>query len=162
VVNSFYPDKTFYIFDKLVDESGCLCKIETTNPEKIYQRLDHYQDYTGRAFYYWHEGEGLFRNDIPNIYAPNTGNFVKALHHISLSIHFGIYLFVDVGNALQSPLVIKMLEQIVRKQSEHEKLLIFAGKEIELPEQMSSYFTVINHKVATKNATATNPKLLAS
>ena len=150
------------MFDKLVDQPGCLCRIETPHPEQIYKRLSRYQDYTGKAFYYWHEGQGLFRTDIPNIYAPNTGDFVKALHHISMSIHFGMYLFVDVGNALQSPLVIKLLEQIIRKQSEHKKLLIFAGNDIELPEKISNYFTVIKHKVAAKNRPATNTTLLAS
>lgn len=150
MLNSLYPDKSFNMFDRLLNQPRCLCKIETPIPEKIYQKLESYQDYTGKAFYYWHEGQGLFRTDIPNIYAPNTGNFIKALHHISMSIHFGMYLFVDIGNALQSPLAIKLLEQIIRKQSEHDKLVIFAGSEIELPEQISSYFTVINHKVAAK------------
>ena len=161
MLNSFYPDRSFQLFDKLLEQPGCLCRIVTPHPEKVYQRLDRYQDYTGRAFYYWHEGQGLFRTDIPSIYAPNTGNFIKALHHISMSIHFGMYLFVDVGNALQSPLAIKLLVQIIRKQSEHEKLLVFAGNEIELPEQLSDYFTVLKHKVAAKNSTATNTALLA-
>jgi len=162
MLNSFYPDKTFDMFDKLLEQPGCLCRIETPNPEKIYKRLDRYQDYTGRAFYYWKEGQGLFRTDIPNIYAPNTGSFVKALNHISMSIHFGIYLFVDIGNTLQSPLVIQILEQIISKQSEQEKLLIFAGNEIELPEQLRKYFTVIKHKVADKHSSATKQSLLAS
>ncbi|MFT5520221.1 MAG: protein-tyrosine-phosphatase [Enterobacterales bacterium] len=79
-----------------------------------------------------------------------------------MSIHFGMYLFVDVGNTLQSPLAIKILEHIVSKQSEHEKLLIFSGNEIKLPKQMSSNFTAIKHKVAAENSTATNTSLLAS
>jgi hypothetical protein len=80
-----------------------------------------------------------------------------------MSIHFGMYLFVDIGNGLQSPLVIKLLEQIIRKQSEHEKLLMFAGNDIELPEKISNYFTVIKHKVAAKNRpAATTTTLLAS
>jgi len=142
------------MFDKLLEQPGCLCKIETTTPEKIYQRLDRYQDYTGKAFYFWKEGQGLYRTDIPNIFAPNTASFENALRHISLSIHFGMYLFIDVGNALQSPLVVKLLEKIIRNQSENDRLLIFAGTEIELPDQLSNYITLIKHKVADKRNTS--------
>ena len=161
MLNTFYPDKTFHLFDKILDQPGCLCKIETANPESLYQRLARYQDYTGKAFYFWKEGQGLYRADIPNIFAPNTGSLIRALHHISLSMHFGMYLFVDVGNALKSPIAVQMLEQLVRKQDNQNKLLIFAGGDMHIPEKLDSYFTTIRHKVAS-NAVNSSDSLLVN
>ncbi len=150
-MESFYPDKAFHMFDRLIKQPGCLYQIDTPQPERIYSRLDRYQDFTGRAFYYWHSGQGLYRTDIPNIYAPNTGNFINAIQHIYLSIHFGIYLFTDVGRALHDPLAIKIIEQMQSKNNSQKKVLIFAEQELELPTHIESYFTSIRHKVGKSN-----------
>ena len=151
-MDSFYPDKAFHIFDKLIKQPGCLYQIDTPQPERIYSRLDRYQDFTGRAFYYWNRGQGLYRTDIPNIYAPNTGSFINAIQHIYLSIHFGIYLFTDIGRALHDPVVIKIIEHMQIKNNSQKKVLIFAGQELELPTHIESYFTSIRHKVANSNS----------
>jgi len=153
-MNSLYPDKAFYMFDKLLEHPGSLFKISTPQPQKIYDRLDRYQDYTGRAFYFWKNGRGLYRTDIPNIYAPHTGNLVKALQHISFSIHFGMYLFTDVNNALHAPMVMKTIVELANKQSEQKKLLIFAGEDIDIPEQIDCHFTSIRHKIPAAKTTA--------
>lgn len=151
-MDSFYPDKAFHIFDKLIKQPGCLYQIDTSQPEQIYSRLDRYQDFTGRAFYYWNKGQGLYRTDIPNIYAPNTDSFINAIQHIYLSIHFGIYLFTDIGRALHDPLVIKIIEHMQIKNNSQKKVLIFAEQELELPTHIESYFTSIRHKVANSNS----------
>jgi len=77
-MTSFYPDKAFYMFDKLLEHPGCLFQIETPQPDKIYSRLNRYQDYTGRAFYHWKKGKGLYRTDIPHIFAPHTTDMNSA------------------------------------------------------------------------------------
>ena len=155
-----HPDKTFHIFDRLLSQPGSLCKIESDQPKVIYQKLSRYQDTTGKALYFWREGVGLHRIDIPNIYAPNTKSFIKALHHVSLSIHFGIYLFANIKNALHDPQAIKLIEQIANnqvgelnrssQQRGSNKLLIFVGNDLDIPEQLEEYFTVIRHRAARK------------
>lgn len=142
------------MFDKLLEQPGCLCKINTPQPEKIFNRLDRYQDYTGKAFYNWTKGKGLYRTDIPNICAPNTANFINAIQHISLSIHFGIYLFTDVDKALHEPNVVNAIERIINNNHNQKKLLIFAGEKLDIPSQIDQHFTTVRHKLADEKSSA--------
>jgi len=142
-----YPDKAFYMFDKLIEDDGCLFHLITSEPEKLFQRLSTYQNYTGKAFYYWNKGRGLYRTDIPNIYAPHTGNILNALQHISISLHFGIYLFSDVESALENPIAQKIMIDIIQKSKIQKKILLFAGQSVQIPIELEDDFTVIKHNV---------------
>lgn len=144
------------MFDKLIEQTSCLYKLNTPQPEEIYQRLDRYQDYTGKASYFWKNGQGLYRADLPNIYTPYTGNLVSALVHISHSIHFGIYLFTDVGNALQAPKAMKILADIADKSNHHQKIILFAGQDLDIPYFLEKKFTVIEHKLPTSRLHSAN------
>lgn len=140
-----YPDKVFYLFDKLIENPGCLYKMETSNPGSLYTRLNNYRDITGKAVYHWQKDQGLRRSDIPNIYAPRTENLTKALQHISLSIHFGIYLFTDIDKGLYSPKAMELIQELVKKQ-ESQKLLIFADTKLDIPPQIDELFVSIRNK----------------
>ena len=137
-MNYYYPDKAYHFFDKLISRSACIYKIETPVPEKIYTRLDNYHNYTGKAFYSWKKEQGLYRTEYPHIYAPRTDTFVNALHHISLSIHFGIYLFSNFGDALQTPRAIDLITNLVMKSKEQKRLVIFAGRDLDIPKEVES------------------------
>ena len=145
-MKSFYPDKAFHLFDKLLEQPQCLFQLNTENPDSIYQRLSRYNHYTGKAFYSWNKDQGLYRADIPNIFVPNTMNIMKALKHISISIHFGIYLFTDYGNALNAPIAVDLIKEISENNNQQKKLLIFADHDVDLPHELSEYFTTIKRK----------------
>ncbi len=136
------------MFDRLIEDEGCLFHMSTNEPEKLFQRLTTYQNYTGRAFYYWNKGRGLYRTDIPNIYAPHTGNILNALQHISISLHFGIYLFTNTEDDLENPIAQKIMRGIINKSEQQKKILIFAGQNLTIPINLESDFTIIRHNVA--------------
>ena len=147
-MNRFYPDNAFHMFDRLVEQPYCLFQINTPHPEKIYQRLVRYQDFSSRAIYAWKSGQGLYRTNLPDIFAPNTGNLINALLHATLSNHFGLYLFTDIGKALHSPRAIEIINSLTSKNFSHKKVLIFAEKSPDIPPQITQHFISIGHIIS--------------
>lgn len=141
-----YPDNICYMFDKLIEHTNCLYKLNTSQSENIFKHLDQYQTYTGKASYFWKSGQGLYRIDLPNIYAPHTESLQSALEHISRSIHFGIYLFTDVGDALLSPRTMKILVDLADNNNQYQKVILFAGQDLKIPYFLDKKFTLAEHK----------------
>jgi len=66
---------------------------------------------------------------------------------VALSIHFGIYLFTDIGKTLHSPLALKIIDNLTNNNSGQKKLIIFAEEGIDIPQQISHFFKTIHHRV---------------
>jgi len=136
----YYPDKSFHLFDRMVEQNQHFYYIQTTQAETLAQRLATYQEYTGRVTYQWHDESGLRRYDIPHIVIPRTQNLLNAISHISQNNHFGIHLFTGFGDALQKPMALNVLDAYLNTHHNDRKILIFADPNPSIPREMNGAF----------------------
>lgn len=137
----------FGMVECLLDRPEKLFAIETIEPQLILQRLANYHAVTMNRVFFWQQEKGLYRPELPNSPAPHSKDLEQALMHVSTSIHFGIYAFTGVNQALRNPKVISLLKKIDQKSYPNKQVLLFIDEQLELPDVVNDCFTNITHKV---------------
>ncbi|RFA27747.1 hypothetical protein CAI21_14075 [Alkalilimnicola ehrlichii] len=133
--------------DKLIDSPYRLAVLDTAEPERLLSLFKRQALTSGRAIYDWSPENGLYRLGIEHIFIPRTRAPADALAYVISSRHYGIYLLREFDIALGKPSIHRQLTQLLEKEDKIRRLVVFLGKDIEIPAVFDSYVARLRHQI---------------
>ncbi len=141
---------------KLVQSKYQLAAIETNDSSRIKELLLEFSIKMGGALYYWSVNNGLYRLGMNHILIPRTETAIKAINYISNSNHFGIYLFEDYQEYFNKENINIMLLKVAAKDDNIRRLIVFAGKELTIPQLLTPIMLRVKHGVQVQKSLSLN------
>lgn len=89
------------LFDRIVASERNLIGIETRRADEVLEQFRRFAVRASRAVYLWEDGIGLVSLREDGVAVPGTTRLIDALRHIQTTLHFGVYLFRALPEALR-------------------------------------------------------------
>ena len=106
------------LFEQIVGDEKSVIAIDTPRADEILAQFRQFAVRSGNAIYAWNETEGILSLRGGDLAVPGSTRIADALRYVNASIHFGVYLFVGIGNILRfsptRPQAMAALRQIAR------------------------------------------------
>ena len=106
------------LFDRIVSAERSLIAIETPRAAEVLAQFRHFAVRSGNSIYAWNESDGIASLRESEVSVPGSARLPEALRYIQGSMHYGVYLFHELGAQLRfSPAraqVIGLLRQMGR------------------------------------------------
>jgi hypothetical protein len=106
------------LFERIVAADRNLVAIDTPRPDEILAQFRHFAVRSGNSIYAWSDSDGITSLRESEVSVPGSARLPEALRHVQGSLHFGVYLFVRLAEAIRfSPAraqVLALLRQIGR------------------------------------------------
>lgn len=138
--------------EQVIDSNYRVAVLETADLLGLVATLKRLTLTSGRAVYDWSSEHGLYRLGIEHIFIPRTRAPVDVLAYITSSRHYGIYLLRDFDEALSRPIVERQLLKLLDKQDDVRRLVLLAGKSVQLPAAIAPVSAYLNWDATQRQA----------
>jgi len=132
-------------FDRVLASKRNLIAIETAEVAQVIEQFRQLARRSGQSVYQWQEEAGIVSMRESEVRVPGSKRMTDALRYILQSMHFGIYLFTDVGSQLRPPNT-GLLRQIGRIHVGNERKVVFIGKSFEIPDSLDDLVERVTHE----------------
>lgn len=109
------------LFDRIVSAERSLVAIDTPRGAEILAQFRQFALRSGNSIYAWSETEGITSLRDREVSVPGSARLPEALRFVQTSLHFGVYIFHELGAQLRFSAgraqVLAMLRQIGRAKS---------------------------------------------
>lgn len=122
------------LFDRVLASKQSLVVLEADDPAAVLEQFRTFARRSGQSVYSWQDEVGIYSLRDADMRVPGSKRMADALRYILQSMHFGIYLFVDVGQYLRPPNT-GILRQIGKVVGGNRKV-VFVGYSKPLPESL--------------------------
>ena len=115
--------------EKLLKTHFNIMAIETLNAASISDTLRQYSNLSGIPVYVWNQGQGLNRQDLPQVKIPQTSTSLQVLNHIQKNKQHHIFILNNFAKYLDNTFNEQALLNICPLQ--HSKVIL-VDKKIDL------------------------------
>lgn len=123
------------LFEAMLAADKNLVALHTSNAPLAMTQLRQLAMRSGQSIYQWEADIGLVSMRDATVRVPSTQRMGDALRHIQRSLHFGVYVFVDVERELQ-PAHGLLLRSISESRGPAARKLVFLGASFKPPTEL--------------------------
>lgn len=131
--------------DQMLDANFRIVSIETYDPERVTDLFTQLSRFSNKAFYLWHDGQGLHRIGASHIKIPRTNDAKELLAHIESSKHFGVYILRDFNKAMENDKNVQSLLKIAS--GDVNKVVVLLSDFIDLPKALKPFTMRSKHQM---------------
>lgn len=124
------------LFDRVLASKQSLVVLEADEPASVLEQFRTFARRSGQSVYLWQDEIGIVSLRDSDMRVPGSKRMADALRYVLQSMHFGIYLFVDVTQHLRPPNT-GILRQIGKAVGGNQRKIVFVGATgLALPESL--------------------------
>lgn len=125
------------VLERIVTSERNVVLLETGDNAGFIERLRRVARRSGQALYLWRQESGLLSLREGDMAVPGCRRLTDALRFVRRSMHFGIYLFDDVGALLRPPDMV-LLTQIARLGDGPARRVVLMGDAVDRGEALDA------------------------
>jgi hypothetical protein len=137
---------------RVIESDYRMAALETNDPERVVGLFKRLALTTGRATYHWQPESGLYRIGAEHILIPRTRSPDDLLSYVQAARHFGVYVIEGFDNAMGRGSIQRQLLNIVNKDDDVRRLMLFMGDRVRVPEGLHPYTATLRQNTGTAAA----------
>ncbi|HET7360205.1 MAG TPA: hypothetical protein VFJ04_08655 [Rhodanobacteraceae bacterium] len=135
------------IFERILGADGPLVVLETDQAEMLIEQFRQLARRNGQTAYLWREGAGLASLREGEVRVPGCLRMGDTLRYVLQSMHFGVYLFADVGVPISSA-NLSLLRQLTRSRSTHVRRVVLLTASPQLADSLGGIALALRRREA--------------
>ncbi|MEM9102875.1 MAG: hypothetical protein AAGB12_11195 [Pseudomonadota bacterium] len=143
---------TYHMLSEMVDSKHSLFYINTDATHTLASKLLEFQKEKDIASYRWQRGYGIWRNDLPGVYAPGSTTFCKALQFVANTPYLGIFLFENVGSDIIDTAIDPFIQRLAHITDDTRRICLITGIDLKIPEDYAPLFREHRYQALDQSA----------
>lgn len=140
------PGLAARLFDEVLASSLNVVTLYTRNGHEILEQLRVFTRRSAQSVYWYSAEVGLCSMRQDDIVVPGSKRLIDAIKHVSSTAHFGLYVFSDIGDRLNSPLIAQLRTFSRQRSGSIERRILMLEQKLDIPASLGEHCHHLLHQ----------------
>jgi len=140
------PGLASRLFDEVLASSLNVVTLYTRSGAEILDQLRVFTRRSAQSAYWYRADLGLCSMRQDDIVVPGSKRLTDAIKHVGSTAHFGLYVFIDIGEKLTSPLIAQLRTFSRQRAGGVERRILMLEQKLDIPASLGEHCHHLLHQ----------------